>query len=83
MRASRAHGSPAGLCHLTARGGMCTNIVTLKLLACYSLGMGNPAGVHRDFEGLEQRRRDAAELLRKGMCARQKWHAVSGCIDSR
>ena len=29
--------------------------------------MGNPAGVHRDFEGLEQRRRAAAELLRKGM----------------
>ena len=37
------------------------------MLACYSLGMGNPAGVHRDFEGLEQRRRAAAELLRKGM----------------
>ena len=28
--------------------------------------MGNPAGVRRDFEGLEQRRREAAELLRQG-----------------
>jgi len=29
--------------------------------------MGNPAGVRRDFESLEQRRREAAELLRQGM----------------
>ena len=29
--------------------------------------MGNPAGVRRDFEGLEQRRREAAELLRQGV----------------
>ena len=29
--------------------------------------MGNPAGVGRDFEGLEQRRRTAAELLRQGV----------------
>jgi DNA-binding GntR family transcriptional regulator/transposase len=28
--------------------------------------MGNPAGIHRDFVGLEQRRREAAELLRQG-----------------
>lgn len=29
--------------------------------------MGNPAGVRRDFESLEQRRREAAELLRQGI----------------
>ncbi len=29
--------------------------------------MGNPAGVRRDFEALEQRRLRAAELLRKGV----------------
>lgn len=29
--------------------------------------MGNPAGIRRDFIGLEQRRRDAAELLRQGI----------------
>src|SRR6266700_3903198 len=29
--------------------------------------MGNPAGVRRDFVGLEQRRREAAELLRQGV----------------
>jgi transposase len=29
--------------------------------------MGNPAGVRRDFEALEQRRREAAELLRQGV----------------
>lgn len=29
--------------------------------------MGNPAGVRRDFEGLERRRRQAAELLREGV----------------
>jgi len=29
--------------------------------------MGNPAGVRRDFVGLEQRRREAAELLRQGI----------------
>ncbi len=29
--------------------------------------MGNPAGVRRDFEGLERRRREAAELLRQGV----------------
>jgi transposase len=29
--------------------------------------MGNPAGVHRDFVALEQRRREAAELLRQGI----------------
>src|SRR5579884_838212 len=29
--------------------------------------MGNPAAVRRDFESLEQRRREAAELLRQGM----------------
>jgi len=29
--------------------------------------MGNPAGVRRDFEALEQRRREAAELLRRGV----------------
>src|SRR6516165_8171697 len=28
--------------------------------------MGNPAGVRRDFEALEQRRREAARLLQKG-----------------
>lgn len=31
------------------------------------LGMGNPAGVRRDFEALERRRLKAAELLRKGV----------------
>ena len=30
-------------------------------------GMGNPAGVRRDFVALEQRRREAAELLRQGV----------------
>src|SRR6266536_3627983 len=29
--------------------------------------MGNPAGVRRDFVGLEQRPREAAELLRQGV----------------
>ena len=29
--------------------------------------MGNPAGVRRDFVALEQRRREAAELLRQGL----------------
>jgi len=29
--------------------------------------MGNPAGDRRDFVGLEQRRREAAELLRQGV----------------
>jgi transposase len=29
--------------------------------------MGNPAGVRRDFEKLEQRRLEAAELLRQGI----------------
>jgi transposase len=29
--------------------------------------MGNPVGVRRDFEALEQRRREAAELLRRGV----------------
>src|SRR3989441_1070136 len=29
--------------------------------------MGNPAGVRRDFIGLEQRRREAAKLLRQGV----------------
>jgi len=29
--------------------------------------MGNPAGVRRDFAALEQRRREAAELLRQGV----------------
>lgn len=29
--------------------------------------MGNPAGVRRDFVALEQRRREAAELLRRGV----------------
>ena len=29
--------------------------------------MGNPAGVRRDFVALEQRRREAAELLRQGV----------------
>src|SRR5262249_8587622 len=29
--------------------------------------MGNPAGVRRDFEKLEQRRLEAAELLRQGL----------------
>jgi len=29
--------------------------------------MGNPAGVRRDFEQLEQRRLEAAELLRQGL----------------
>jgi transposase len=30
-------------------------------------GMGNPAGIRRDFEKLEQRRLRAAELLRQGV----------------
>ena len=30
-------------------------------------GMGNPAGVRRDFEGLEERRLRAAQLLREGV----------------
>ena len=34
---------------------------------CYSPYMGNPAGVRRDFEKLEQRRLEAAELLRHGI----------------
>ena len=29
--------------------------------------MGNPAGVRRDFEGLEARRMEAARLLRQGV----------------
>ena len=29
--------------------------------------MGNPAGVRRDFDKLEQRRLEAAELLRQGI----------------
>jgi hypothetical protein len=29
--------------------------------------MGNPAGVRRDFEELEQRRLQAAQLLREGV----------------
>ncbi len=29
--------------------------------------MGNPAGVRRDFEALEQRRREGAKLLRQGI----------------
>src|SRR5215469_10856470 len=29
--------------------------------------MGNPAGVRRNFEALERRRREAAELLRQGV----------------
>jgi hypothetical protein len=29
--------------------------------------MGNPAGVRQDFEKLEQRRLEAAELLRQGL----------------
>ena len=29
--------------------------------------MGNPAGVRRDFEGLERRRMEAADLLRRGV----------------
>jgi transposase len=29
--------------------------------------MGNPAGVRRDFDALEQRRMEAAELLKKGV----------------
>lgn len=36
--------------------------------------MGNPAGVRRDFVGLEERRRDAAELLREGL------HPVEACM---
>src|SRR5437899_199142 len=43
------------------------NIVTFLGLLCYCLGMGNPAGVRRDFVKLEQRRREAAELLRQGV----------------
>src|SRR3989475_5219177 len=43
------------------------NIVTFLGVLCYCLGMGNPAGVRRDFVGLEQRRREAAELLRQGI----------------
>ena len=34
---------------------------------CDCLGMGNPAGVRRDVAALEQRRREAAELLRQGV----------------
>src|SRR5271166_4412222 len=30
-------------------------------------GMGNPAGVRRDFEALERRRLEAARLLRQGL----------------
>jgi transposase len=30
-------------------------------------GMGNPAGVRRDFAGLEERRMEAARLLRQGL----------------
>src|SRR5208337_132809 len=29
--------------------------------------MGNPAGVRRDFEGLEERRMEAARLLKQGV----------------
>jgi DNA-binding GntR family transcriptional regulator/transposase len=43
------------------------NIVTFIESSCYSLAMGNPAGARRDFVRLEQRRRDAAELLRQGV----------------
>jgi transposase len=31
------------------------------------LGMGNPAGVRRDFAGLEKRRMEAARLLKQGV----------------
>ena len=34
---------------------------------CYAPGMGNPAGVRRDFEELEERRLRAARLLRQGV----------------
>ena len=38
------------------------------LLGCVTVsGMGNPAGVKRDFEALERRRLRAARLLKKGL----------------
>lgn len=34
---------------------------------CYCAGMGNPAGVRRDFAALERRRMSAARLLNQGV----------------
>src|SRR5208337_4277592 len=36
------------------------------MIPCYVVGMGNPAGVRRDFAALERRRMQAARLLGKG-----------------
>ena len=36
------------------------------IISCYVVGMGNPAGVRRDFAALEKRRMHAARLLEKG-----------------
>src|SRR5215475_13408126 len=44
--------------------------------------MGNPAGVRRDFEKLEQRRLEAAELLRQGL-HQGRWLAEWECIGNR
>src|ERR1700676_3412622 len=43
------------------------NIVTFLNLLCYRRPMGNPAGVRRDFQELEQRRLRAAHLLKQGV----------------
>jgi putative transposase len=44
--------------------------------------MGNPAGVRRDFEALEQRRRDGAELLRQGVPQAEVARRVGVCRQS-
>jgi transposase len=43
------------------------NIVTFLDFYAIVSGMGNPAGVRRDFDKLEQRRLEGAELLRQGV----------------
>ena len=43
------------------------NIVTVRSACGKLAAMGNPAGVRRDFDALEQRRMKAVDLLRKGL----------------
>ena len=44
--------------------------------------MGNPAGVRRDFEALEQRRRKAAAMLRQGVPQADVARRVAVCRQS-
>jgi transposase len=43
------------------------NIVQKGRPGCIYIGMGNPKGVRRDFEGLERRRLRAVRLLNQGL----------------